>query len=47
MPPKALVITPSIAATTLREERDTSMQDTDLQLVTVGQCHGTPPQGPP
>jgi len=36
MPPKAPVTTPLIVATTLREEGDTSMQDTDLQLVTVG-----------
>jgi len=36
MPLKALVITLLIAATTLREEGDTSMQDTNLQLVTVG-----------
>jgi hypothetical protein len=30
MPLKALVTTPLIAAITLREEGDTSMQDTDL-----------------
>jgi hypothetical protein len=37
MPLKAPVMTPLTAVTTLREERDTSMQDTNLQLVTVGQ----------
>jgi len=36
MPLKALVTTPLIAAATLREEGDTSIQDTNLQLVTVG-----------
>ena len=34
MPPKALVMTLLIAATTLR--KDTSMVDTDLQLITQG-----------
>jgi len=33
---KALVIMPLIAVITLREGRDTSMQDTNSQLVTVG-----------
>ena len=36
MPPKALVTTPSMAATTLRTSEDTSMADTSSQLVTVG-----------
>jgi hypothetical protein len=34
---KVLVITPSMAATTLRASGDTSTQDTDSQLVIVGQ----------
>ena len=33
---KAATITPLTAATTLRLSGDISMQDTDLQLVTVG-----------
>ena len=37
MPPKAPVTTPSTAATTTTTSGDTSMQDTDSQLVTVGQ----------
>jgi hypothetical protein len=36
MPLKALVTTLLIVATTLRKEGDTSIQDTNLQLVTVG-----------
>jgi len=36
MPLKALVTTPLIAATTLEASGDTSIQDTKLQLVTVG-----------
>jgi len=36
MPLKALVTTPLTAATTLRASGDTSMQDTNLQLVMVG-----------
>ena len=36
MPLKAPVTTPLIVVTTLRGEGDTSMQDTNLQLVTVG-----------
>jgi len=35
MPLKALVITPSTAATTLGTSGDTSIRDTDSQLVTV------------
>ena len=34
---KALTITLTAAATTLRTSEDTSMQDTDLQPVTIGQ----------
>jgi len=37
MPLKAPITMLLIAATTLREEGDTSIQDTNLQLVTVGQ----------
>ena len=37
MPPKALVTTPSIAAVTLGISKDTSIADTSLQLITVGQ----------
>jgi len=37
MPLKALVTTASIAATTLETGGDTSIKDTDSQLVTVGQ----------
>jgi len=33
---KALVITPLIVATTLRTSGDTSIKDTNSQLVTVG-----------
>jgi len=36
MPPKALVTTPLIAATTLGLGGDTSIKDTNSQLVTVG-----------
>jgi hypothetical protein len=36
MPPKALVTTPSMAVTTLGISGDTSIRDTDLQLVTTG-----------
>jgi hypothetical protein len=36
MPLKALVTTPLIVATTLKTSGDTSIQDTELQLVTVG-----------
>jgi len=36
MPPKALVTTPLIAAITLGLGGDTSMQDTNSQLVIVG-----------
>ena len=36
MPPKALVITPLTAATTTIISGDTSMQDTNSQLITVG-----------
>ena len=36
MLPKAPVITPSIVATTLGLGGDTSIRDTDLQLVTIG-----------
>jgi len=36
MPLKAVVITPLTVATTLRTSRDTSMGDTDSQLVIVG-----------
>jgi len=36
MPLKALVTTPLIAVITLKEEGDTSIQDTNSQLVTVG-----------
>jgi hypothetical protein len=36
MPPKALVMTLLIAATTLGTSGDTSMADTNLQLVTIG-----------
>jgi len=36
MPLKAPVIIPLIAAITLREEGDTSIQDTNLQLAMVG-----------
>ena len=36
MPLKALVITPSTAATTLGSRGDTSIRDMDSQLVTVG-----------
>ena len=36
MPLKALVITPLIVATTLEISGDTSMQDTNLQIVIVG-----------
>jgi len=36
MPPKAPVITALTAATTLGTSRDTSIRDTDLQLVTIG-----------
>ena len=36
MPPKALVTTPSLAATTLGLGGDTSIRDTNLQLVMVG-----------
>jgi len=36
MLPKALVIMLLIAVITLREKGDTSMQDINLQLVTVG-----------
>ena len=35
MLPKALVITTSTAATTLGSKEDTSMEDTDSQLITV------------
>jgi len=35
MPPKALVITPSIVATTLGLGGDTSIRDTNSQLITV------------
>ena len=37
MPPKALVITPLTAATTLGLGGDTSIIDTDSQLITQGQ----------
>ena len=37
MPPKALVTTPSMAATTSGTSGDTSMADTSSQLITVGQ----------
>jgi len=37
MPLKALVITPSMAATTLGSRGDTSIRDTDSQLVITGQ----------
>ena len=37
MPLKAPVTTPLMVVTTLGISGDTSMQDTDLQLVTVGQ----------
>ena len=39
MPPKALVMTPSTAVTTLKSglNKDTSMADIELQMVTVGQ----------
>jgi hypothetical protein len=37
MPPKAPVTMPSTAATTLRLGNDTSIEDTNLQLVTRGQ----------
>jgi len=37
MPPKALVMTPLTAATTLGLGGDTSIVDTNLQLVTRGQ----------
>ena len=37
MPPKAPVITQSTAATTLGLGGDTSIRDTNLQLVTIGQ----------
>ena len=37
MPLKAPVTTPLIVATTLGISGDTSMQDTDLQLIMVGQ----------
>ena len=36
MPPKALVTTPLTAATTLGLGGDTSIADTDLQLITRG-----------
>jgi len=36
MPPKALVMTLSIVATTLRLGGDTGIKDTNLQLVTIG-----------
>jgi hypothetical protein len=36
MPPKALVTTLLTAATTLRISGDTSMVDTNLQLVIIG-----------
>jgi len=36
MPLKALVMTPSIVATTLGLGGDTSIRDIDLQLVTMG-----------
>jgi len=36
MPLKAPVTTPLIAVTTLGTSRDASIEDTDLQLVTVG-----------
>ena len=36
MPPKAQTMTPSMAATTLGLGGDTSIRDTDSQLVTVG-----------
>jgi len=36
MPPKALVITPLTAATTLGLGGDTSIIDTDSQLITQG-----------
>ena len=36
MPPKALVITPLTAATTLGLGGNTSIRDTNSQLVTVG-----------
>jgi len=36
MPPKAPVITPLTAATTLGSGGDISIRDMDLQLVTVG-----------
>ena len=37
MPPKALVITALTVVITLGSGGDTSIKDTDLQLVTVGQ----------
>ena len=37
MPPKALVITPLMAVTTLEISGDASIQDTNLQIVIVGQ----------
>jgi len=37
MPPKAPVTTPSTAATTLGSGGDTSIADTDSQIVTRGQ----------
>jgi hypothetical protein len=37
MPLKAPVTTPLMAATTLRTSGDTSIADTDLQLVIIGQ----------
>ena len=36
MPPKVLVTTPSTAATTLGSGGDTSIRNTDSQLVIVG-----------
>jgi hypothetical protein len=36
MLPKAPVITPLMAVTTLRTSRDTSITNTDLQLVIIG-----------
>ena len=37
MPPKAPVTTPLIVVTTLGTSRDTSIGDTNLQMVMVGQ----------